>query len=155
MLSDFTENCRADEQAARLCICAVLDKLRRTGLANDRAGDVELVLAEAINNIVKHAYADRIAGRIWLHVMLDTDHLIIRLRDDGCPLPANQIPTARLITPSKEKGILPEGGFGWFLIQSLTSAVRYHRDEGCNLLSLFFQIQDDDLILPPNSGTLP
>lgn len=155
MLSDFTDSCVADEMKVRLCICAVIDRLRGAGLSPERAGDVELVLAEAINNIVEHAYAGVESGRIRIRVMLDRDHLVIRLRDDGRPLPAQQIPTARLIEPSRELGLLPEGGFGWFLIQSLTSAVRYDRDEGCNLLSLFFTIRAHDLAPVAESGPLP
>ncbi|WP_246139515.1 ATP-binding protein [Phaeobacter marinintestinus] len=155
MLNDFKESCETDQMEARRCILSVLDRLRRSGLSPERAGDVELVLAEAINNIVEHAYEAPGKGQIWLRVMMAADHLVIRLRDDGRPLPANRIPTARLIQPSKKHGILPEGGFGWFLIQSLTSAVRYDRDEGCNLLSLFFRIQAKDLVPPSESGPLP
>lgn len=145
MYSDFTESCLADEMAARHCICAVLDRLRAVGLAPERAGDVELVLAEAINNVVEHAYDGQSDGEIKLRVKLDSEYLIIRVQDEGVPLPTGRIPAAQLGDPSIPNEDLPEGGFGWFLIRSLTSAVRYNREDACNQLSLYFEIRDDDL----------
>ncbi len=145
MHSDFTQSCLAQEMEARHCICAVVARLKDLGLAPERAGDVELVLAEAINNIVEHAYAGGDPGEVRVQAALSDDSLVIRLSDDGAALPEERIPAARLPDADGDLDDLPEGGFGWFLIRSLTSAVRYERSEGSNQLALFFKIDSDEL----------
>lgn len=145
MRSDFSLDCRATEGEVRRCVTSIIAELKSVGLVNERLGDIELALAEAINNIVEHAYRDQPDGIVKARVMVETDHLIVRLRDTGAPMPSGQIPAARLAQLGGEIEDLPEGGFGWFLIHSLTSAVRYDREIGGNRLSLFFELRETDV----------
>lgn len=155
MLTEFSCSCVANELEARRCICDVLSTLVSAGLLTKQAQDVELVLAEALNNIVEHAYVERRDGTVFLQAHLMPDSLTIRLRDTGRPLPFGRIPKTKLVEPSKELGILPEGGFGWFLIHSLTSAVQYERQNGTNHLSLFFRLAPENTPRPLEKKQLP
>lgn len=94
---------------------------------------VELVLAEALNNIVEHAYA-RQPGEIELTLQLNDDALWCRIVDSGAVMPGGALPpgAAPQIGAS---AALPEGGFGWFLIRSLARDLAYQRIRNCNHLS--------------------
>lgn len=111
-----------------------------TGSAVDD-GTVELVLAEVLNNIVEHAYSDA-AGLITLDLRRARGRLCCLLRDEGRPMPAGCLPPglAPALGPAPAIADLPEGGFGWFLIRSLTRDLHYDREPGCNRLS--FSIPD-------------
>ena len=52
--------------------------LERSGFEQTRRDEVELVLAEALNNVVEHAYDGRADGRI--HLMIWTDGAAALLR---------------------------------------------------------------------------
>jgi serine/threonine-protein kinase RsbW len=104
----------------------------RLTLPGDTGADAQIVLAEAMNNIVEHAYADR-QGQIDVTLWTAPDGLLCRLVDNGAPMPGT-LPSGTLprITPD---GDLPEGGFGWFLIRQLARDVVHLRRNGMNLLT--------------------
>ena len=102
-------------------------------LSQDCLGTTELVLAEALNNVVEHAYA-AYPGQIEVEVTRDACHLRFHIRDQGVPMPGAEPPAGRL--PAAEGfDDLPEGGFGWFLIRSLAPDLAYRREGERNLLS--------------------
>ncbi len=96
-------------------------------------GTTELVLAEALNNVVEHAYA-RYPGQIEIEIRRDPDQLRFHIRDQGLPMPGAEPPAGRLPEPAAFDD-LPEGGFGWFLIRALAQDLAYRRDGERNLLS--------------------
>jgi serine/threonine-protein kinase RsbW len=49
-------------------------------------------------------------------------------------MPKDGLPEGRLVTLA-ETATLPEGGFGWFLIRTLSRDLDYRREGGRNLLS--------------------
>ena len=106
-------------------------------LSDEIRGTVAIVLAEALNNVVEHAYRDG-PGPIRICV----DHLAPVLRvsvyDQGLPMPNEQLPQG-LLKPLVEGEELPEGGFGWFLIRTLTMDLAYERHG--NLNHLCFEVQ--------------
>lgn len=142
MQREFSIRFRASELEARQCLLDVTTRLAAQGLHAETVQNVEIVLAEAINNIVEHAYAGVPEGHIDLQCYPVEAQLMICLQDTGQPLPQDQIPPAVLAPLSSERSDLPEGGFGWFLIQSLATAVRYERDDCHNTLFLMFDITD-------------
>lgn len=102
-------------------------------LSEDCLGTTELVLAEALNNVVEHAYA-RFPGEIEVELLRDPDQLRFHIKDSGLPMPGAEPPEGHL----PEIGALedlPEGGFGWFLIRSLSRDLAYRREGELNLLS--------------------
>ncbi|WP_282077331.1 ATP-binding protein [Epibacterium ulvae] len=141
MVETFACSFTATELEARSGISAVVDQLRGLGLPQARVDEVQIVLAEAVNNVVEHAYAGHAPGDVNIHCNLAADHLTIYVRDAGVPLPDHQLPSG---TPQDLSGpidTLPEGGFGWLLIRELTSDIQYERSEGHNNLQLSFEIQ--------------
>lgn len=102
-------------------------------LSADGRGTAEIVLAEALNNIVEHAYAHH-SGHIEVALSLSPPDLLFQIADRGLPLPDSCLP-AGILTPLDQMDELPEGGFGWFLIRTLARDLDYRRDAGRNLLS--------------------
>lgn len=98
--------------------------------------DAEMVLAEALNNIVEHAYSGQPGRWITVSVTQLGAALCLAFSDEGMAMPDLLPPAGRLSAPGDEIEALPEGGFGWFLIRSVVSELSYRREEGRNVLVL-------------------
>ncbi len=134
----------ATEAEASAGISQLSTGLSRQGLPAHMADDVKIALAEAINNVVEHAYAGIAPAKVQVTCRLDHNRLDILISDTGNPLPGYKLPDG--VPASVETGVqdLPEGGFGWFLIHQLTSDIWYERRDGCNRLSLRFDFEPQD-----------
>ena len=123
----------ADPLAVRDGLAVLFDTVLLRSLTEDDRGTAEIVLAEALNNIVEHAYA-RHAGEIVITLLLHQNALICRIIDTGLPMPNDALPAGHLaqFAPTDD---LPEGGFGWFLIRTLSRDLDYRRVNGRNHLS--------------------
>ena len=142
MMTDvFDHSFAATELKAREGIGMVVGRLRGLGLNDDQAEDVEIALAEAVNNVVEHAYSDiQDSGHVGVSVRWDRDHLTLRITDAGTPLEDGALPAGQRADLAVALEELPEGGFGWFLIRQLTESVRYERQHGKNILCLIFKV---------------
>ncbi|WP_298429214.1 ATP-binding protein [uncultured Jannaschia sp.] len=109
-------------------------------LPEARRADVELVVAEVLNNIVEHALAGREDAWIELAVTAEGGRVFVMTADDGCPLPSPLLAIAELPAQDPQTGDLPEGGFGWFIIHALTEDMTYERADGLNRLHFSFVI---------------
>ncbi len=125
---------QASPLAVRDSLLQMLAAPPLSDLSPDARGTAEVVLAEVLNNIAEHAYP---AGPGPVAVALTpvaagTHCLVI---DQGAAMPGDRLPEGRL--PIADSGLedLPEGGFGWHLIHSLTRDLAYVRAGGCNRLS--------------------
>ncbi len=123
----------SDPLAVRAGLLSLLCMAPLCDLSDDLRGTVELVLAEVLNNIVEHAYA-QYDGQIGVTLILERSILRCEVVDHGLPMPANLLPPGQLADCAS----LPEGGYGWFLIRSLTCGLAYDRKAGRN--TLVFQI---------------
>lgn len=106
----------------------------------DLLGSTEIVLAEALNNVVEHAYSDREDGKIILDVTRNGSRLIIEIRDTGAPMPGLRLPEAQARDTDVARDELPEGGFGWFLIRELVAELSYRRQDGENVVRIGMQL---------------
>ncbi len=125
---------RASYENVRLAIEKAMETLKPLDLGEEEEGSVQLVLAEALNNVVEHAYAPDAPGDIKLVLRHGRAGLLIEIRDNGKPMPNGRTPQGdhpREKTPAEE---LPEGGFGWFLIKQLARDMVYDRENGENFL---------------------
>lgn len=119
--------------AVRNGLRALLDSLLLQSLQEDERGTAEIVLAEALNNIVEHAYAGN-DGEIEIALHVSQDALVCTISDNGRPMPDNALPAGDLADHSSMDD-LPEGGFGWHLIRSLSQELDYRRENGRNHLT--------------------
>lgn len=108
-------------------------------LPESARSSVELVLAEVLNNIVEHAY-DRDDGKIDLRLRMAPEGIICDVFDNGIAMPDGELPDglAPVIGAHQD---LAEGGFGWFLIRTLTENLVYRRIDACNHLSFQLNIE--------------
>ena len=120
-----------NQMAVRKALGSCMQGLAHLELTEDQKTEVELVLAEVLNNVVEHAYQERDIGVIELDVVREGDDLCVKVLDDGVPMPGGNLPGGLPHDlDSLGEQDLPEGGFGWFLIRELTQELQYRRD-GC------------------------
>ncbi|SFT92525.1 ATP-binding protein [Sedimentitalea nanhaiensis] len=138
--SSFTHSFTASELGTRNALYEIMTRIRKLGVAEDQVGGVEIALAEAVNNVVEHAYANMEAGDILIRGQLDKHALRLRVTDHGRPLPDGELPKGNPADIGGPRSDLPEGGFGWFMIRTLARDIRYMRENGSNHLQLTFDL---------------
>ncbi len=92
--------------------------------------DAEVVLAEILNNVVKHGYGHGLTGSADISITLGGGELQIEVTDRGIALPDLRLPEGSLqcLSPAEASlADLPEGGFGWALIRMLAKQITYQR----------------------------
>ena len=107
---------------------------RDWGIVAQCSADAEQVLAEVLNNVVEHAHQEDPNGTVHLTCASQGKDLVFEVRDNGRPMPNLELPEGRLADITGVLEDLPEGGFGWFLIRTLTEDLSYVRDDGWNRL---------------------
>ena len=127
--ADLSLMVEAEPESVRAALQQLMRDLGPANLAEDLQGTLELILAEVLNNIVEHAYADK-GGGISLHLGLHPMALWCEVSDQGAPMPDGALPAGDAAALDD----LPEGGFGWFLIRSLANDLSYRRDGETNRL---------------------
>lgn len=138
--TSFSHSFVASELETREALCTVMGRLRAMGLAEEQAGAIEIALAEVVNNVVEHAYADRPPGDILIRGQMDEMALRVRVTDKGQALPDGRLPDGHPADISGPRSGLPEGGFGWYMIRTLAKDIRYVRENGGNHLQLTFDL---------------
>ncbi len=130
-----------NQMAVRKALAECMKGLVDLALSDEHKTEVELVLAEVLNNVVEHAYQECDIGVIELEVLRDEDEIRVKVLDDGVPMPGGSMPGGR---PHDLDNLgeqdLPEGGFGWFLIRELTHDLHYRRDGNRNHLSFCMRL---------------
>lgn len=121
----------ATEQDVRQALRRLTDAPPLCHLPKAVIDTVVIVVVEALNNIVEHAYA-KDPGEIDLRIDTSDGQILVEIIDAGLPLPGLCLPDPKLPDPAS----LPEGGFGWFLIHELTNSLSYQRDGNRNILRL-------------------
>lgn len=123
--------CRLDApEAARLAVLRFL--------AADPPGPralyaVELVLEEALTNIVKYAFPDGDPHEIDLTVAVEADGIVLRFEDDGVAFDPLQAPQPKV--PASIDEAVP-GGLGIALLRRHCSSASYRRLDGRNVLTV-------------------
>ncbi|WP_375229666.1 ATP-binding protein [Roseobacter sp. S98] len=137
ILPPFEVSIMSSELAVRDALSQFLAALGPIALDVEEAGTIELVLAEVLNNIVEHAYpAGSASGPIDIRCTHRKDGLHVSITDSGLAMPDGQLPLGNQVSVDVDLDDLPEGGFGWFLIQDLAKDVHYARNGRKNRLTL-------------------
>jgi serine/threonine-protein kinase RsbW len=111
-------------------------------LSPDGRSNAEIALAEVLNNVAEHAYAERTGPvAVTLTPVAAGIHCVVV--DQGAAMPGGDLPTGALPAPESALEDLPEGGFGWHLIRTLTRDLSYVRTGGCNRLSFLLPQEGD------------
>lgn len=95
--------------------------------------NLNLVLEEALSNIIFYAFRDQDVHKIRISITREGDRLTIRIRDDGIPFDPTAAPAPDTSLPAGER---PIGGLGILLISKLMDNVHYARIDNQNVLTL-------------------
>lgn len=128
--AEFGLTLRPDSLAVRAALARLTAALGLR-LCEEDIATLELVLAEAMNNVAEHACAGLTGRTLSVHVAVTSDAAVCTIADDGRAMKDRRL-------PETGTGIVPapaEGGYGWFLIRTLASAIRYRRSPGRNTLT--------------------
>jgi anti-sigma regulatory factor (Ser/Thr protein kinase) len=117
-----------DELGAWLAEIAARDSLPARA-----AFQLDLVLTEAVTNVMDYAHSADGGGRIDLVYAIEAGSIRIEIADDGPPFD----PTVRaeVVLPSSLDAATP-GGLGIHLMRRYTLDMAYRRDNGRNILSM-------------------
>ncbi len=125
---------RATFDNVRLAVERAMETLETLKLTYDDRNAIELILAEALNNVVEHAYPPGQPGNVKLVLRHGRAGVLIEIRDTGKPMPNGRTPLGVHPMEKSPDESLPEGGYGWFLIRQLARDVVYDRENGENFL---------------------
>ncbi|MCB9205973.1 MAG: ATP-binding protein [Ignavibacteriales bacterium] len=103
-------------------------------LSDEKIKEIELSLAEALNNIIKHAYKGDETNQIEISMWFDNNKFSIELIDYGEP----RLNTGKPVLEFDPDDIdsLPEGGMGLFIIEQLMDENHYSREGNKNIFRL-------------------
>ena len=107
------------------------------GLAPDLVFNLNLVLEEAVSNVILYAYPKEEQQEIVLTAKMSDKNLIFVLTDGGKEFDPTQAPDADVTLSAEERQI---GGLGIFLIRQIMNKVEYQRIDGKNVLTLGKQL---------------
>lgn len=137
LIDPFEVGIPACDATVRSGLRQVMDHLKPLALGMDDAGKVEIILAEALNNIVEHALEPHGEDtEIWVRCTHARDGLHLLVIDKGRPMPNCAPPGINQPDVDVAVDNLPEGGFGWFMIHTLAQDVSYSRINDANHLYL-------------------
>lgn len=102
-------------------------------LSPDIVFNLNLVLEEAIVNIINYAYPKEEHQFIYLSARMNDGSIVLVLTDTGKEFDPTMVPDADVTLSAEDRQI---GGLGIFLIRQIMNEVRYERIEGKNVLTL-------------------
>lgn len=116
------------EQSVRETLARVTAFLDLSGVPASLAQTAQIVLAEVLNNIEEHAYADRPGGTVQLDIVPSAAGLRCVVTDQGRALKTSPMPGERLPEVDEDDmNAWPEGGFGWSIVRQLVRDLDYTR----------------------------
>jgi serine/threonine-protein kinase RsbW len=137
LLPPFDVSLRSEQAEVRGALTSLLTGLAPLDLDVEELNIVELVVAEILNNIVEHAYPPTWPrSKISVTCKQERNGLHLCIIDRGKAMPDNQPPIGMSKPRDVEISDMPEGGFGWFLIQYLAKDIKYQRSGQQNRLDL-------------------
>lgn len=95
--------------------------------------NLNLVLEEAVTNVIRYAYPKEEHEYIHLTAKEQEGKLIFILTDSGKAFDPTQAPDADITLSADDRQI---GGLGIFLIRKIMNEVKYERIDGKNVLTL-------------------
>ncbi|EIJ33919.1 ATP-binding protein [Thiothrix nivea] len=106
-------------------------------LSDDKLGQLELMMVEAVNNVIEHAYQLQAGNDVHVRVEYNPQEVHLIISDHGHAMPDELHAEARDMPDPED---LPEGGWGMGLIHALADSIRYIRDARGNHLYVSKQL---------------
>jgi serine/threonine-protein kinase RsbW len=117
----------------------ITDATVQARLDDHAAWQVQLAVDEAATNIIQHGYDLADAGEIELNWHVDSDQLIVMLRDRGRSFNPDDVPAPDISSPLEER---QAGGLGLYIMHRLMDSVRFDfDDQQGNLLTMTKQVK--------------
>jgi anti-sigma regulatory factor (Ser/Thr protein kinase) len=95
--------------------------------------NLNLVLEEAVSNVILYAYGKEEQKDISLVAYLSDNNLVFVLTDSGMEFDPTKVPDADVTLSVEEREI---GGLGIYLIRQIMNTVEYQRIDGKNVLTM-------------------
>ena len=102
-------------------------------LTPDVVFNLNLVLEEAVVNVINYAYPKEEHQSIYLSASLRKGSIVLILTDTGKEFDPTMAPDVDITLSADEREI---GGLGIFLIRQIMNEVKYERIDGKNILTL-------------------
>ena len=102
-------------------------------LSSDIIFNLNLVLEEAVVNVINYAYPKEEHEFIYLSARMHEGSIVLVLTDTGKEFDPTLAPEVDITLSADERQI---GGLGIFLIRQIMNEVRYERIDGKNILTL-------------------
>ena len=93
---------------------------------------VNLILEEAVTNIIQHGCADEDAHEIVVKLTHNGPSITVRVEDDGIPFDPTGHPTPEM---ADSLGEATEGGMGIHLMRTYATDLSYQHSGGRNILT--------------------
>ena len=106
-------------------------------LAPELTFNLNLVLEEAVSNVIFYAYGEEKQKEITLLANMSDNNLIFVLTDSGQEFDPTKVPDADVTLSAEEREI---GGLGIFLIRQIMNTIEYQRIDGKNVLIMGKQL---------------
>ena len=97
------------------------------------AMNINLVIEEAVSNIIFYAFNDKDKHEIRITISLENSRLTIKITDDGIPFNPLKQQQPDITLSAEER---PIGGLGIFLISQIMDNMHYSRQKNQNILTL-------------------
>ena len=124
---------------AEICKLAIfIEELsEELALAPELTFNLNLVLEEAVSNVILYAYGEEKQKEITLLANMSDNNLIFVLTDSGQEFDPTKVPDADVTLSAEEREI---GGLGIFLIRQIMDTVEYQRMDGKTVLIMGKQL---------------
>ena len=108
------------------------------GLSRGELNSINLAIEVLFANVVNHGYKDSAAHWVEIRVSLESDHVAIRMSDDGIPFNPASRKAPNVDCPLDRRTV---GGLGIHLCRNLMDEIRYERQGPMNIVYLKKKIQ--------------
>ena len=122
--NQFSSTIAPDFASVRKTLACIDGWLRDYDVKSDSRDNVQLVLAEVLNNIIEHAALGG-SQDIDLSLSLASEDIECQIHDLGRPIRVLLHRSNYEFSEDTQIADLPEGGFGLFLVQSIARNIRY------------------------------
>jgi serine/threonine-protein kinase RsbW len=95
--------------------------------------NINLVIEEAVTNIIFYAFSDGNKHNININILLNGKSLTIKITDNGIPFDPLSQNEPNINLPAEERKI---GGLGIFLMSQIMDKMHYTRKKNQNILTL-------------------